>query len=69
VTALELPEHDHQFVVAFYENDHIHYLFGPFTSREQARTWSDSFNRRYAPEGARVLYTRRTIYPVCAPNA
>ena len=66
--SLTLPEHDHQFVVAFYENDHIHYLFGPFTSREQARTWSDSFNRRYAPEGARVLYTRRTIYPVCAPN-
>lgn len=66
---LTLPEHDHQFVVAFYEEDHIHYLFGPFPSRDEARSWSESFNKRYAPEGAHVRYTRRNIFPVCAPNA
>lgn len=65
---LTLPTHNHQFVVAFYEDNHIDYMFGPFATREEARTWAQLFNKRHAPEGEHVRYTRRIIYPVCEPN-
>ena len=60
------PDHTHQFVVIFYENDHIDYIFGPFVTRHEADNWARDFNTRYARPGERYRYSRRGIYPVCA---
>jgi hypothetical protein len=62
----DYPEHDHQFVVAFYEDNRIDYMFGPFSTKDAAITWAEAFNKRFAPEGQRRRYSRSGIYPVCA---
>ena len=62
----DYPEHDHQFVVVFYEDNQIDYLFGPFPTKDDATTWAEAFNKRFARPGERRRYTRRGIYPVCA---
>lgn len=70
----DYPLHSHQFVVVFYENNRIDYMFGPFIDRTEADTWARAFNTRYARPGERHRYTRRGVYPICealplAPHA
>ena len=70
----DYPEHTHQFIAVFYENDHIDYIFGPFTENTQAHSWARNFNTSYARPGERLRYSRIGIYPLCAalplsPNA
>lgn len=62
----DYPEHDHQFIAVFYEDNHIDYIFGPFSDRFEANKWARDFNRRYARPGERFRYSRFCVYPVCA---
>ena len=61
----DYPTHAHQFVVVFYEDGRIDYMFGPFPTKAEADTWARAFNKRYARDGERCRYSRRTIFPVC----
>lgn len=61
------PEHTHQFIVLFYEDDHVDRIFGPFIDRTEADQWARDFNTRYARPSERYRYLRRRISPVCAP--
>ena len=61
----DYPTHSHQFVVVFYENDRIDYMFGPFIEAPEAHAWARAFNLRYARPGERVRYSRLVVYPVC----
>lgn len=60
------PEHDHQFIVSFYESGHLDRNFGPFSTREEAKLWARQFNTTYARPGERRRYHHYSIVPVCA---
>jgi hypothetical protein len=61
----DYPTHRHQFVAVFYEDDRIDYMFGTFSTKDEAFTWARAFNKRHARDGEKCRYTRLTIFPVC----
>jgi hypothetical protein len=61
----DYPTHAHQFVVIFYEDNSVDYMFGPFLTKAEADTWARAFNKRHARNGELYRYSRSTIFPVC----
>jgi hypothetical protein len=61
------PEHSHKFIVGLYTADGgrfdmLHRYFGPFETKEEAKSFATNYKKTYTKPG---FISKSTIYPLC----